>query len=158
DPILTAGHERMTVRHLLGMTSGVANVLEDPDFLQAYESDWLMPFSPRAALDIVQPHAADFLPREGFHYSETNYFLLGMIAERVKGIPIADAIDQSIVQPLGLTSTSLPRTASMPAPFSRGYAPVPPALHKDVTLANQHVSWTVGSAICIICACGRQCV
>src|SRR5438105_2877797 len=59
--------ERIRVRHLLAMTSGVANVLEDPDFLQAYASDLLMPFSPRAALDIVESHPADFLPGEGFH-------------------------------------------------------------------------------------------
>jgi D-alanyl-D-alanine carboxypeptidase len=139
--------ERITVRHLLAMTSGVANVLEDRDFLQAYASDPLMPFSPRAALDIVQPHTADFEPGEGFHYSETNYVLLGMIAERVTGMPVANALDQWIVQPLGLTSTSLPTTASMPAPFSRGYAPVPPDGHADVTLANPDVTWTAGAMV-----------
>jgi len=139
--------EQITIRHLLGMTSGVANVLEDSDFLQAYESDRLMAFSPHAVLDIVRPHAADFQPGEGFHYSETNYFLLGIIAEQVTGMPITDAIDQWIIQPLGLRSTSLPTTADMPTPFSHGYAPTPNAGHADVTLANPDVTWTAGAMV-----------
>ena len=107
--------DQITIRHLLAMRSGVANFLEDPDFLAAYAADPLMPFSPRVALDIVQSYPADFPPGEGFHYSETNYFLLGLIAERVTGLPIDDAIDQWIAQPLGLTSTSLPTTPSCPS-------------------------------------------
>jgi len=135
------------VGHLLAMTSGVANVLEDPVFLQAYESDRLMPFAPQLALDIVQPHAADFAPGEGFHYSETNYFLLGIIAEQVTGMSVAEAIDTWIVQPLGLSSTSLPTTPSIPEPFSHGYSPTGASGREDVTLANPAVTWTAGAMV-----------
>src|SRR6185436_18297456 len=122
--------ERITVRQLLAMTSGVANILEDPDFLSAYEHDPLMPFSPQEALAIARRHPADFAPGTGFHYSETNYFLLGLIVEHVTGLTVSAAIDQRIAQPLGLTDTSLPTTPEIGDPASHGYG----AALEDVTL------------------------
>ena len=77
-----ANGERITIRYLLGMTSGVANLLADPEFLAAYASDPRMSFSPQEALNIARKHAPDFEPGQAFNYSETNYFLLGLIVEQ----------------------------------------------------------------------------
>jgi D-alanyl-D-alanine carboxypeptidase len=139
--------QQVTIRDLLAMRSGIANFLEDPAFAAAYDADPLMPFSPRAALDIAQQRPADFLPGQGFHYSETNYFLLGLVIERITGRPVGEVIDERIVQPLGLTSTSLPSTPAMPLPFSHGYRPNAASGLQDVTASNPAVTWTAGAMV-----------
>ena len=142
-----ANGERITIRQLLGMTSGVANFLDDPEFLAAYARDPRMPFAPAAALDIARQHAPRFGPGDGFDYSETNYFLLGLIVEQVTGISVGEAIDRRIVQPLGLSGTALPRTASMPELSSRGYQPTAGGDIEDVTEQNPDVTWTAGAMV-----------
>jgi D-alanyl-D-alanine carboxypeptidase len=52
----------ITIRQLLGMTTGVANFLEDPGFLAAYEADLLMPFSPQQGLAIARTKTPAFVP------------------------------------------------------------------------------------------------
>src|SRR4051812_6795853 len=84
---------------------------------------------------------------QGFHYSETNYFLLGMIAERVTGMRVADAIDEWILEPPGLTGTNLPTTPSMAEPFSHGYSPTPGSGPEDITRANPDVTWRAGAML-----------
>jgi D-alanyl-D-alanine carboxypeptidase len=139
--------EQITVRHLLAMTSGIANFVEDPQFAEAYQADPLMPFSPQAAIEIAQHHPADFAPGAGFYYSETNYFLLGLIVEHVTGLPVSGAIQQRILDPLSLTSSALPGNPNMPGPFSRGYAPVSGQRLEDVTRANPNVPWAAGGMV-----------
>ena len=142
-----ANGERITIRHLLGMTSGVPNFLDDPEFLAAYTADLQMPFSPRAALTISQQRPARFTPGEGFEYSETNYFLVGLVVEQVTRLTLNQAIDEWIVQPLGLASTSLPVSPEMPAPASRGYQPTSDGSLENVTLANPHATWAAGAMV-----------
>ena len=138
--------EQITLRHLLGMTSGVANFLEDPAFLEAYASDPRMAFSPSDALAIARRHPPKFAPGEGFDYSETNYFLLGLIVEQVTGLSVNEAIDRMIAQPLGLASTVLPTSAAMPEPFAHGYLPTLEG-PQDVTDQNPAVTWTAGAMV-----------
>src|SRR5204863_6141851 len=84
-----------------------------------------------------------FAPGEGFDYSETNYFLLGLVVEQITGMPIGEAIEVMIAQPLGLLGTSLPRSGEMPAPFTHGYLPG----GHDVTDQNPAVPWTAGGMV-----------
>ena len=117
---------RITVRQLLGMTSGVFNILEDPAFLAAYEADPLLPFTPQEAIAIARTHPAAFAPGERFHYSETNYLLLGLIVERLTGRSAGEAIEQRIVR----------------------YSPGPNGGPlRDLTRTNPGVSWTAGAMV-----------
>ena len=96
----------ITVRHLLGHTSGLGHGifgfmesvdrLNDPD--RATSFDWLME---RYVYD--QPAQADV--GEKMIYSNSGYDLLGMIVEEVSGMPVGDYFNQEIRDPLGLTST-----------------------------------------------------
>ncbi|MFI5530373.1 serine hydrolase domain-containing protein [Kitasatospora sp. NPDC051853] len=111
---------RITVRHLLQQTSGIP----------AYE--------PLTAIALVEPdgtYKAATLVREGlkqapvgapgatFTYSNTNYLILGMLVERVTGLPVHEAVTRRIIQPLGLTRTVFPAPGNraLPAPAVPGY-------------------------------------
>ncbi len=48
-----------------------------------------------------------FPPGTQWHYSNSNYLLLGMVIEKAMGIPLAEAYRHAIYEPLGMTSTFL---------------------------------------------------
>lgn len=140
--------DRITLRHLLGMTGGIFNYVNDVEFEPAYTNDPLIPFSREFFLELLQRNPPKFAPGEGVEYSDSNYFLLGMIIEAITGRSAAQEIDERIVQPLGLTGTSLPDSPAMPSPAPRGYAASSdsPEL-RDLTESSADVPWTAGAMI-----------
>lgn len=67
-------------------------------------------------LDAVRPDDKVLPSRRAWHYSNVAYGLLGLVVERRRSLPYADALRQRILDPLGLDDTSyLPR-----APFATG--------------------------------------
>jgi D-alanyl-D-alanine carboxypeptidase len=107
-----------------------------------------MPFTPRDVLAIVQRHPPDFAPGERFHYSDTNYILLGLIVEQLTGQKVGEAIEQRILQPLRLANTSFPSTPEMPEPYAHGYdAPPGGGALRDLSRTNPDVAWTAGAMI-----------
>jgi len=49
----------------------------------------------------------DFEPGTGWYYSNTGYFLLSMIVERVDGRPLGQVLQNRIFGPLGMTQTGM---------------------------------------------------
>lgn len=106
--------ETVTVRQLLSHTSGLPHYWEDGPknregnnvFLSAFLAE---PGRFWQAEDILA--AARTLPakRAGsrFHYSDTNYVLLGLIIEHTTGRPLHQVFREKIFAPLGMTSTWL---------------------------------------------------
>jgi D-alanyl-D-alanine carboxypeptidase len=140
--------DRITIRQVLGMTAGIFNYTEDPAFLADYQANPLMPFSLQDVLAITRRHPPDFAPGEGFHYSDTNYFLLGQVIEQLTGQRVGEAIDQRVIRPLRLTSTSFPTAPEMPEPYAHGYEAEPGSdAPRDVTRTNPTVAWTAGAMI-----------
>ncbi|MDP9017246.1 MAG: beta-lactamase family protein, partial [Candidatus Eremiobacteraeota bacterium] len=84
----------VTVRELLTQTSGIADYTPAPSQ------------SPSQILKTVQENELHFKPGERFEYSNTNYLLLGMMIERVSGVPYGEYIRTHIILPLHLTATS----------------------------------------------------
>lgn len=119
----------ISVRELLNMTSGLQNFTESLKFnavIDAHpERVWtashLLPYAFNPALS-VQAHPY-FPPNQGFHYSNTNYLLLGEIAEKVTHTPLDVLFKRRIFKPLGMTHSELPKRsdASIPNPHPRGY-------------------------------------
>ena len=64
-----------------------------------------------------------FAPGTGFHYSNTNYELLGLIVEKQSGTALDNFLAERISKPLGITSTILAKADKlvMPSPHGRGY-------------------------------------
>jgi D-alanyl-D-alanine carboxypeptidase len=142
--------DEITLRHLLGMTSGVYNYIYDPVISVDYAQDPLLPFTPEQAIEIVREHGqADFPPGEQFVYSDSNYILLGAIIEQVTGRTIAEEVTERIIVPLGLNGTSFPLgTSDIPEPFAHGYAATSPgAPLRDVTHSNPDIAWAAGAMI-----------
>jgi D-alanyl-D-alanine carboxypeptidase len=99
--------EEVTIRQLLDHTSGIADFAAAPAYrmglLRAPGREW----TPQDVLDLVASADLDFAPGEGWAYSNTNYLLLGLVAEAVTGDTLAELLRRRIYEPLGLTSAYL---------------------------------------------------
>ncbi len=115
--------EYITIRELLGMTAGVFNYTEDDYFNLTLDKDPLKPWTPFECIGIGLAHPPYFPPGQGFHYSNTNYEMLGVIAERAGKAPLQKLMQDLVFTKLGLTSTSLPvyDDTAIPDPHPHGY-------------------------------------
>ena len=48
-----------------------------------------------------------FAPGQGYHYSNTNYLLLGLIIEKLTNDTVGNEIGKRLIVPFGLTQTSI---------------------------------------------------
>jgi len=111
-----------TIAELADMRSGIFNYTEDGEFVAEFvSSHFLRVWTDQELVDIADGNPPYFPPGEGWHYSNTNTVILGMIIEQVTGNPIGEEIRERIIKPLGLGGTFYPETPDMPEPFAHGY-------------------------------------
>ena len=92
--------DRITLRMMLQHRSGIPNFTDDDEF------DWFTGQTDiDKALELVLDEPADFKPDARYHYSNTNYLLIGRILDNVLGYSHEQYIDREILAPLGLTNT-----------------------------------------------------
>lgn len=119
-----ANGDKITIRHLLQMQSGIEDYLSgDPVVSQAY---FLTPTAACDPLSHIRSYTPLFEPGTQSLYSNSNYFLLGMILEWCDatygaGRDIRTIVMEDCLTPLGLTETEWPTGNYMTAPYSRGW-------------------------------------
>lgn len=126
DPISTyvpgvPDGDRITIRQLARMQSGLANYTASEDFQKAFFADPDAPFTPEQLLGYAFAMPATFPPGEGFEYSNTNTTLLGLVVEKVSGMSLPDYVTDEILTPLKMEQTSFPTDAAFPEPHAQGY-------------------------------------
>lgn len=84
----------VTIEHLLGHTSGIADFTDQPDF------DILKALTPAQTVARVSDIPLTGEPGESFSYTNTGYVLLGMAIEKVSGNPYATYLQDEIFGPL----------------------------------------------------------
>jgi CubicO group peptidase (beta-lactamase class C family) len=99
-PDLPPAWREVTIRQLLTHTSGI------PDFEEilgygAYRN----PTTGEQVLAAAAGKPMDFPPGTQWHYSNTGYYLLGLIVEKITGEPHVAFVQQRILGPAGMTRT-----------------------------------------------------
>lgn len=94
--------ETITVRLMVQHRSGIPNFTDAPGY---WENP---PASSEAALALALDLPANFAPDEAYGYSNTNYFLLGALIEKVVGYSHWQYIEEEILIPLELNNTYTP--------------------------------------------------
>lgn len=95
--------EKITIRNLLNHTSGIRDYLQisylkglgDDDY---YTDDDIMKW-------LINQTDLNFTPGEEYLYSNSGYWLLGQIVNKVSGINMADFAEKEIFEPLGMDNT-----------------------------------------------------
>ncbi|MEU3841079.1 serine hydrolase domain-containing protein [Streptomyces sp. NPDC028635] len=112
---------KITIRQLAGMRSGLFNYSADEDFYKALTSDPKRPFTPQQLLAYAFKHPVLFPPGQQFYYCNTNLILLGLVVEKESGQKLNDYIQHRILDPVGLKHTLFPTGNEFPTPHSQGY-------------------------------------
>ena len=110
----------ITIRQLLNHTSGVFDYYYNPAYSDSLVADFTRRWMPEEILTLVlEP---DFPPGTDYHYSNTNYILLGMIIRDVTGNEVSAEIRDRFLAPLGLNSTFFEVEESIPGAMAHGWA------------------------------------
>ena len=119
-PGVPAG-DQITLRELARMQSGLFNYSADEDFDRALLSDPRRPWTPAELLRYSFAHPLVFPPGQGWQYSNTNIVLLGLLVEKISGLPLQQFLEQRVFEPVGLSHTIFPTDSSFPRPHAQGY-------------------------------------
>ncbi len=90
--------EKITVHHILSNTSGLAGFDLWGDFYEAFKADNV----DEALIDMFKFEKLEFEPGEKYDYSNSGYFLLGYIIEKVTGKKYEDYLVQEVLRPVGI--------------------------------------------------------
>jgi D-alanyl-D-alanine carboxypeptidase len=138
----------ITLRELLQHTSGIYDYASDPGFLPAVEADPARVWPPRELVRIAVAHPPLFPPGTSYGYSNTDYILLGLVAEAATGQPLGRELREQIFTPLGLRGTSFPdAAATLPSPHADGYLIGQPGGPLDTTLVSASIAWAAGAIV-----------
>ncbi|MEV7519506.1 serine hydrolase domain-containing protein [Streptomyces sp. NPDC091371] len=113
--------DRITLRQLAEMRSGLFNYSADPGFDKAFFTDPDRVFTPQELLAYSFKHPVLFEPGAEFFYCNTNLILLGLVVEKETGQKLADYINEKVVAPAKLKNTIFPKGAEFPQPHAHGY-------------------------------------
>lgn len=110
--------KRVTLRQLLTHTSGV------PDYEEAggygiYETSP----TPAEVYAIVSDRPLDFEPGARWSYSNTGYFLLSLVVQRVSGERFGDYLREHVFEPLGMHHTFMGSYAPAGVTLAQGCRP-----------------------------------
>ena len=95
-----ANADQITLRMMLQHRSGIPDFMHDPDY------PWSNPpKTNKETLELVLDEPADFTPDRRYHYSNTNYLLIGDIIDKVLGYSHRIYIHDEILVPLNLSHT-----------------------------------------------------
>lgn len=116
--------KRITIEHLLTHTSGIKDYTRIPALMADANTD-----KPVAAVvDMFKSLPLDFDPGQQMRYTNSGYFLLGAILEKITGKPYADLVRERIFQPAGMTHSSYIESTRVLAGRAHGYQEVKGAL------------------------------
>jgi CubicO group peptidase (beta-lactamase class C family) len=100
-PEFPAKPKPVTLEHLLTHTSGIANYTDVKDWLEIGAKP--MPRAQLLARFVDKP--LEFDPGTRWEYSNSNYYLLGMVIEAVTKRPYADVIRDQLLVPAGMRAS-----------------------------------------------------
>jgi D-alanyl-D-alanine carboxypeptidase len=109
----------ITVRQLLDHTSGLRDFYFHPRIDRALLSKPARVWDAARSLSYVGKRYAK--PGASWHYSNTNYLVLGLLAEAVGGAPVAEQLRARFLAPLGLDHTWYQSVEAPRGPLAHGY-------------------------------------
>jgi D-alanyl-D-alanine carboxypeptidase len=134
--------DTVTLRQLLSHTSGIYDYFANPRYLRI-SGWWLDRARSRGLADrehrwtyaeimrLVEPGYCK--PGECYHYSNTNYVILGKVAARVGGAPLHQLLRERFFDPLGMADTVYQPAELPPDDAAHGHWSSPGGGHIDHT-------------------------
>lgn len=121
-PGLPGWADTVTLDQLMRNTAGLRDMLE---LLRAGGADLSHSLgAPQIHAAIARSQGVNFQPGSRFLYSNTNFWLLGKVVEKVSRLTLADFLEERIFGPLGMTRTRHTPDITLPVEgLATGYMP-----------------------------------
>lgn len=110
--------DQITTHHLLTHTAGIPNYTSFPKF---FEEDSRDPYSPEEFTKKFQDMELEFTPGERFNYSNSGYFLLGLLVEKLSGKTYEEMLTEHIFSPLGMKDSGFDHHSNILKNRATGY-------------------------------------
>ncbi|WP_079912253.1 serine hydrolase [Paenibacillus sp. 32352] len=108
----------ISILHLLHHTSGLVNYISLPGYHFRLNK---LRLSHEDIIHLLVGKPLQFKPGTSFDYTNSSYYLLGMIVENVTGLIFEQFLHSSILQPLGMNSTGMFHHTKVIPGMSSGY-------------------------------------
>ena len=109
--------DSITIHMLLNHTSGITNYTNLPDFWPKA----ILPLSTDSMIALFKNKPLDFSPGTQWNYSNSGFFLLGVIIEKVSKKTFNDYLLENIIKKLALKNTMLDNLDSVLTFRAKGY-------------------------------------
>jgi CubicO group peptidase (beta-lactamase class C family) len=132
---------RMTIHQLLSHTSGVPNYTAQPGFFANVSRN------PFKVDDFVKQYASgdlEFEPGAKFNYSNSGYFLLGDIIEKVTGKTYEQVLKENILDPVGMKNTGYDHYGTVLSKRASGYIKTPNG-YENAPYLDMTIPYAAGS-------------
>lgn len=101
-PAIPAAWDPITIHQLLNHTSGITTYT-----LRQRSWPFYRPMSALELIDFLRDHPLDFPPGSSYRYSNSGYFLLGALIEKVSGKTYAEFLQDNFFTPLEMAHTGV---------------------------------------------------
>lgn len=111
----------VTLRQLLGHTSGLPDFTQSESFREAVSRSLAVAPPPAVLLSFVADEPLNFTPGTQYLYSNSDNIAVGLMVEAATGESYEEALRVHVAKPLRLSRTSLPAGPEVPPPLIHGY-------------------------------------
>ncbi len=131
-PELPRYERSITIRHLVHHTSGIRDYLTLAEIAALMDDHF---YTPEDTIELLgRQKRLNFPPGEEHLYSNSGYFLMGVIVERVSGKSLNDFAQEHIFKPLGMKNTHFHDDHTMVVKKrADGYSPTKEGFRIDMT-------------------------
>jgi len=110
--------EKITIHHLLTHSAGIPDYTTFPNFFNELSRDLNIP---EEFINVFADSALQFTPGENFAYSNSGYFLLGVIIEKVTGKSYEQVLQENILTPLKMNNSGYDHDETILKKRASGY-------------------------------------
>jgi len=132
---------KISIHNLLSHTSGLPNYTAVPGFIEGVSRN------PYTVDEFVRKYASgdlEFEPGTKFNYSNSGYFLLGAIIEKVTGKSYEQVLKENILDPVGMKNTGYDHFDAILSKRATGYARTPRG-YKNAPYLDMTIPFAAGS-------------
>jgi D-alanyl-D-alanine carboxypeptidase len=147
-PNLLPKARRVTLAQLLNHTAGLPDYIRDRQFLDKLVEKPSRYMSPRRLLSFVRDEPLEFRPGSRYGYSDSDNIVIGLMAEKVTGLPYERLLRREIGRRVNITPALMPRSLFLSTPFLHGYEVKAGERPEDVSkFINPALAWASGGIV-----------
>jgi len=135
--------DSVTLHMLLNHTSGIADYTGTPGFYKLHT----LPLTKDSVIALFKNQPYKFSPGAKWDYSNSNYFLLGCIIEKVTKQPYDVYLYKNVIEKAGLTNTAVNHPDSVLASRARGYSKTETGGWKNADQFSVELVYSAGAVI-----------